>query len=147
MPHTSSQIFQTNNPSRWQRLKWGTRILVFIFIIAIVIITIALRSVGSSESKIPLETRAIKKVLSVDANLPAFRESETGKKYRGFRKYINNQWAVGKGCGQKDSNLNLSASHFFSDSLGIRAAFFMPWDLQSFLSCFAFSNGWKVCIY
>ena len=134
MPHTSSQIFQTNNPSRWQRLKWGTRILVFIFIIAIVIITIALRSVGSSESKIPLETRAIKKVLSVDANLPAFRESETGKKYRGFRKYINNQWAVGKGCGQKDSNLNLSASHFFSDSLGIRAAFFMPWDLQSFLS-------------
>ncbi len=132
MLHSSKQIFQTNNPSRWQRLKWGSRVFLLLLIIVVVIVIITLRSVATSTSKIPLETRAIKKVLT--DSVPAYRETETVKRYKGFRKYINTQWSAGKGCGQKDSILNLSASTLFSDSLGIRAAFFMPWDLQSFIS-------------
>ena len=128
----SKQIFQTNNPSRWQRLKWGSRILVFFFVLAIVIITITLRSVSSSNDKVPIETRAIKKVLL--NNVSSYKDSELGKDFKGFKKYINGQWAVGKGCGQKDTTLNLSESELFSDSLGIRAVFYMPWDPQSFFS-------------
>ena len=128
----AAQIFQTNNPTRWQRLKWGSRIFIFIFIIAIAVIAITLKSVSRSNDKIPVDVRAIKKVLN--GSVPAYRESEMGKEYKGFRKYINNQWAVGKGVGQKDSVLNLSNSKYFNDSLGIRAAFYMPWDPQSFFS-------------
>ncbi|MFP5041536.1 polysaccharide deacetylase family protein [Parasediminibacterium sp. JCM 36343] len=131
MPH-SAQIFQTNNPTRWQRLKWGLRIIALIVVIVIVVITITLRSIATSESKIPLESRAIKKVLS--GNIPAYRESEIGKKFRGFSKYISGQWAVGRGQGQNDTALNLSSSSLFNDSLGIRAAFYMNWDLQAHLS-------------
>ena len=127
----SQQIFQTSNPSRWQRLKWGSRIFFLIFIIAIVIISITLKSVSKSNDKIPVDVRAIKKVLT---EAPTYRDSDMGKEYKGFRKYINNQWAVGKGVGQKDTVLNLSNSNYFSDSLGIRAAFYMPWDPQSFFS-------------
>jgi cellulose synthase/poly-beta-1,6-N-acetylglucosamine synthase-like glycosyltransferase/peptidoglycan/xylan/chitin deacetylase (PgdA/CDA1 family)/spore germination protein YaaH len=128
----AQQIFQTNNPTRWQRLKWGSRILLFVFVIAIVVIGITLKSVSKSSDKIPVDVRAIKKVLT--GSVPAYRESEMGKEYKGFRKYINNQWAVGKGVGQRDSVLNLSNSSYFNDSLGIRAAFYMPWDPQSFFS-------------
>ena len=128
----SQQIFQTNNPTRWQRLKWGSRIFVFLIILAIVIIGITLRSISTSSDKIPIETRAIKKVLL--NNVSTYKDSELGKDFKGFKKYINGQWAVGKGCGQKDSTLNLSESELFSDSLGIRAAFYMPWDPQSFFS-------------
>ena len=127
----SQQIFQTSNPSRWQRLKWGSRIFFLIFVIAIVVISITLKSVSKSNDKIPVDVRAIKKVLT---EAPEYRESDMGKEYKGFRKYINSQWAVGKGVGQKDTVLNLSNSNFFSDSLGIRAAFYMPWDPQSFFS-------------
>ena len=111
------QIFQTNNPTRWQRLKWGSRIFFLIFIIAIVVIGITLKSVSKSNDKIPVDVRAIKKVLT---EAPSYRESDMGKEYKGFRKYIKNQWAVGKGVGQKDTVLNLSNSNYFSDSLGIR---------------------------
>jgi len=127
----SQQIFQTTNPSRWQRLKWGSRIFLLIFIIAIVVISITLKSVSKSNDKIPVDVRAIKKVLT---EAPTYRESDMGKEYKGFRKYINSQWAVGKGVGQKDTVLNLSNSNYFSDSLGIRAAFYMPWDPQSTFS-------------
>ncbi len=127
----SQQIFQTNNPSRWQRLKWGSRIFFFIFIIAIVVIAITLKSVSKSNDKIPVDVRAIKKVL---AGAPTYRDSDMGKEYKGFRKYINNQWAVGKGAGQKDTVLNLSNSNYFSDSLGVRAAFYMSWNPQSTFS-------------
>ena len=127
----SQQIFQTSNPSRWQRLKWGSRVFFLIFVIAIVIISITLKSVSKSNDKIPVDVRAIKKVLT---EAPTYRDSDMGKEYKGFRKYINNQWAVGKGVGQKDTVLNLSNSNYFSDSLGIRAAFYMPWDPQSFFS-------------
>jgi len=127
----SQQIFQTSNPTRWQRLKWGSRIFLLIFVIVIIVISITLKSVSKSNDKIPVDVRAIKKVLT---EAPEYRESDMGKEYKGFRKYINSQWAVGKGVGQKDTVLNLSNSNYFSDSLGIRAAFYMPWDPQSFFS-------------
>ena len=127
----SQQIFQTSNPSRWQRLKWGSRIFFLIFVIAIIVIGITLKSVSKSNDKIPVDVRAIKKVL---AGAPTYRDSDMGKEYKGFRKYINSQWAVGKGVGQKDTVLNLSNSNYFSDSLGVRAAFYMSWNPQSTFS-------------
>ena len=130
MRDQQSQIFQTSSASRWQRFKWTGRVLLLLFVIAIAVVIIALQNAYTPS--VPLEGRAIKKVLSGD--IPAYRESNIGKQYRGFRKYIDNQWAKGKGCGQQGGVLDLSSSPLFSDSLGIRAAFYVTWDNQSFFS-------------
>ncbi len=128
MPNQPSQIFQTSNRSRWQRLKWGTRAFLFLLVIAIVVLVIAVNNVDSPS--VPLSSRAIKKVLT--GEIPAYRESKLGKQYRGFRKYILDQYA--KGEGQTGGVLDLSQSPLFSDSLGIRAAFYVTWNPESFIS-------------
>jgi peptidoglycan-N-acetylglucosamine deacetylase len=127
-----SQIFQTVSKSRWQRFKWAFRFLLFLGVLAIGVIIIAIQNMDNNEPEISLENKAIKKVLS--GGVPAYRESQLGKEYRGFRKAINARWARGKGCGQKDSVLDLSRSPLFGDSVGIRAAFYVAWDPQSFYS-------------
>ncbi|MDB5211803.1 MAG: glycosyltransferase [Sediminibacterium sp.] len=124
------QIFHTNNPSRWQRVKWGFRVLGVLFVLVVVVIGITISSMENPE--IPLEGKAIKKVLTEDQ--PNYRASELGNKYRGFRKLIEDRWAKGKGTGQNNNILNLSNSTLFSDTLGIRAAFYVAWDAQSFFS-------------
>jgi len=132
MNTSNSQIFQTSSPSRWQSVKWVGRIILFLFFLALLVIAITYNKVSKENINIPLEGRAIKKVLKGD--VPAYRESALGKQYRGMRNYIQDRWAKGKGCGQKDSVLDLSSSDLFNDSLGIRAAFYVAWDNQSFFS-------------
>src|ERR1700761_6052106 len=129
MADSSYQIFQTNNPSRWQRFKWSGRLLLLMAILAVVVVYIAYKTAYTPG--IPTEGKAIKKVLNGD--IPAYRQSDLSKRYRGFRKFIDDKWATGKGCGQTDT-LNLSSSSLFSDSVGIRAAFYVAWNPQSFYS-------------
>ncbi len=126
----NAQIFQTSNPTRWQRFKWGGRILIVLAIVAIAAIIIAL--ITASLPDVPLEGRAIKKVLT--EKIPSYRESKMGRDYRDMRNFIKGKWAKGQGMGQKDSVLDLSNSILFADSLGIRAAFYVNWDPQSFIS-------------
>lgn len=130
MDKLTTQVFHTNNPSRWQRVQWGVRVLLVFLVLAVVVISIALSSMKNPD--VPLESRAIKKVLTEDQ--PDYRASEMSKKYRGFRKMIEARWAKGKGTGQNKTVLDLSNSSLFSDSLGIRAAFYVAWDAQSFFS-------------
>ena len=127
-----SQIFQTSTKTRWQRFKWAGRALLFIALIAIAVISIALLNMDKNEPGISVEGRAMKKVLT--DSIPAYRESALGKEYRGFRRAINARWARGKGYGQSDTGIDLSKSPLFSDSVGIRAAFYVAWDKQSFVS-------------
>ena len=128
----NAQVFQTTNKYRWQRFKWLGRLLLFIIIILTLIFSIAVHVISKQNPTIPLEGRAVKKVLAGEA--PAFKQSKLAKKYQGFRSLINVKWSQGRGCGQTDSTLNLSKNNDFSDSLGIRAAFFVNWDAQSFYS-------------
>ena len=130
MNKSTSQVFQTHNPSRWQRVKWGFRVLGVLFALIVAVIVVAFYSMKKPD--IPLEGKAIKKVLSEDQ--PEYRASEMGKRYRGFRRLIEDRWAKGKGTGQNNSVLDLSSSSLFSDSVGIRAAFYVAWDAQSFFS-------------
>jgi spore germination protein YaaH len=127
------QIFQTDNPSRWKRLKWGSRVFLLLIIFAIVVVSITLRQISVSNSQIPIETRAAKRVLLSDVRSNNYKENELGKDFKGFKKFINKQWAQGNGCGQKDT-LDLSDTPLFSDSLGIRATFYTSQDPQSFFS-------------
>lgn len=128
MAKANHQIFQTSNPTRWQRFKWGGRLLIFILIITIVAVVIAIRT--AVMPTIPIaQSQAFKKILET----PTTNDPIT-KEYQGFRKFIDAKWEKGKGCGQYDSSIKLSTSAFFSDSIGIRAAYYVDWDPQAFFS-------------
>lgn len=130
----NSQIFQSTNKSRWDRTKWVLRTLLFLFPIGVAIFFIGIYFMNKNQPDIPLEGAAIKKVLT-DTSI-SYRESKLEREYKGFKKAIGNKWARGQGCGQVSSKpLNLSNSKYFSDSIGIRAAFYVNWDAsQSFNS-------------
>ena len=131
-PHPA-QVFQTSSPSRWQRVKWGGRIVLFLLIIAVGIIYFAVKNVYMPTlPQLRDKSEVLKKALQ--ENQVLYKESKLGKEYRGFRSYIKKQWTKGHGCGQHNRALDLSTSTLFSDSLGIRAAFYVAWDAQSFFS-------------
>ena len=132
MTPNQAQIFQTSTKTRWQRFKWAIRLMLFLGVIAISAVIIALINSDKNEPDISVEGRAMKKVLT--GTIPAYRESELGKEYRGFKKAIDAKWAKGKGCGQKDTVMDLSKSPLFNDNVGIRAAFYVAWDHQSYAS-------------
>ncbi len=67
---TGKQVFQAHNPTRWQRFKWGSRILVFILVIIAIAIVIALRTLFQPD--LPVETRVTKKLLSED--VPVYKD-------------------------------------------------------------------------
>ena len=128
MSKASKQIFQTNNSSRWQRFKWSFRILIFLLVIALIAVIIALRTAYTPT--VPILQSSVFKQILVDDHSP----DSLAKEYQGFRKFIDDKWAAGNGCGQNDSAIRLSNSKLFSDSLGIRAAFYVDWDPQAFFS-------------
>ncbi len=126
-----SQIFQTVSKTRWRRFKWAVRLSLFFLAIAIFVLVIAIRNSDKNEPGISLESKAIKKVLT--GSIPAYRESKLGKEYRGFRQAIDARWSKRK-PGSIPDTLNLSRSPLFTDSIGIRAGFYVAWDPQSFYS-------------
>lgn len=128
MSKEPKQVFQTSNPSRWQRFKWTFRLLLFLMVITVVAIIIALKTAYTPTVPI-LQSTVFKKILVSDEHPDSLM-----KEYQGFRKFIDDKWSLGKGCGQNDSAIRLSNSNLFSDSLGIRAAFYVDWDPQAFFS-------------
>ena len=130
----NQQIFQSPNKSRWQRTKWILRSLLFLLPIFGIIVYVGIYQMNKNQPDIPLEGTAIKKVLTDTSD--NYRESRLEREYKGFKKAIGNKWAKGQGCGQATNKpLDLSTSNYFSDSLGIRAGFYVNWDAaQSFSS-------------
>ena len=128
------QIFQSKNRTRWQRTKWVLRSLLFLLPIVALIFFVGIYQMNKNQPDIPLEGKAISKVLTDTTD--NYRESKLEREYKGFKKAIGNKWSKGQGCGQVASKpLNLSTSKYFSDSLGIRAGFYVNWDAaQSFSS-------------
>jgi len=126
-----AQVFQTNSPTRWQRFKWTFRLLLFFALCAIITLAIALDKIDREQRDIPLQGKAQKKALT-ETN-PLLMEGSLARQYKGFRKFIDDQWAKGKGCGQHKP-ANLSMNNLFNDSIGIRAAFYVDWDPQSLSS-------------
>lgn len=130
MTKETGQIFQTNNATRWQRTKWGGRLILFLLLIGATAFVIAYNYSASKPQRLPVFQDEIrKKVLQSDKPTEPIT-----KEYQGIRKFINDKWAKGLGCGQNNQVLDLSSSPFFSDSLGIRAAFYVNWDPLSLFS-------------
>ncbi len=140
------QIFQTNSPGRWQRLKWGGRIVLLFLILGVVIFSVAVnRGYTPSLPRIKEQSQLYKKVL--DTNRTFLFKNSLIEQYGGFRKYINEKVPYRGGAfpgqARKDSDKYRLQSNFKADTnfrsftkfpTGIRAAFYVDWDAQSFLS-------------
>src|SRR5579872_6777400 len=82
------QIFQTSSPGRWQRLKWGGRLLFFLLALGIVIVYLAVsRDYKPALPRIKEQSQLYKKVL--DTSRTFLFKNSLIEQYGGFRKYIN----------------------------------------------------------
>jgi len=140
------QIFQTNSPGRWQRFKWGGRFVLFFLILGVVIVYLAVsRDYKPALPRMKEQSQLYKKVLDTSRTL-VFKNSLL-EQYGGFRKYINEKVPYRGGAfpgqGKKDSDrsaaqrsrhVDTSFRSFTKFPAGIRAAFYVDWDAQSFLS-------------
>jgi peptidoglycan-N-acetylglucosamine deacetylase len=110
----SSQIFQTNNPSRWKKIKWTGRIifLVLLFVLVVVILAIALAKNPSTV---------------VNTGQYSGEEDSLGytayhnKKIKGFKQFLADKER--EELQAKQSNkINKTSGQF------IRSAFYTPWS-------------------
>ncbi len=145
-PTPKRQIFQTNSQSRWQRIKWGGRILLLFLILGGVIFYIAVsRDYTPAVPRIKEQSQLYKKVL--DTNKSFLFKNSLIEQYGGFRKYINEKVPYTgdsyPGKSRKDSErlaaqrlrkVDTNFRSFTKFPAGIRAGFYVDWDAQSFLS-------------
>ncbi|MEP6749324.1 MAG: polysaccharide deacetylase family protein [Bacteroidota bacterium] len=137
------QVFQTVSASRWQRFKWGSRFIFFFIAIGITVIIITL-----SRGDTPLMPRLLgeqEKQALLDTNSNSlFSKTKIGKQYGGFRKYINEKemyssgaYPIPKRFKRKNGVIVHADPDFYSFhkfGAGIRAAFYVDWDPQSYSS-------------
>src|SRR5580658_4855647 len=145
-PTLKRQIFQTNSTGRWQRLKWGGRIFLLFLILGVVIAYITIsRNYTPALPRIKEQSQLYKKVL--DTGRTFLFKNSLIEQYGGFRKYINEKVPYKGGAfpgqSKKDSERMAQQGLYKADTnfrsftkfpAGIRAAFYVDWDAQSFLS-------------
>lgn len=144
---TAHQVFQTSSSSRWLKVKWITRLLLFLAITGITVITIALQK-GYTPSLPQLKSLQYKKVLD-SSHTFVYKNSAIARQYGGFRKFITEKKAYtnenfspyGLKRGDISGNIETDFSNrdeafeaFNKFPCGIRSAFYVSWDPQSFYS-------------
>jgi hypothetical protein len=142
-----NQVFQTSTSSRWQRFKWASRILLLLTILGITVLAITLQR-GYTPALPRLKSQQYKKVLDSSQSF-VYKNSLIARQYGGFRKFINEQQPYQQGefrqkkmypydkrqntFGQDGKN-DPSFHAFAKFPCGIRSAFYVTWDPQSFYS-------------
>ena len=143
MNSNTYQVFQTTNPTRWQRFKWGGRIILFLFLLGIVVLVISLWK--DKKPEVPQLNESLKKILQPDQ--PFAEKNKLTKAYAGFRQYITAKYDRKRNFYQQPKYQTVSDLNPFLTPLadtkgrpfsdfpcGIRAAFYVTWNPQSFYS-------------
>ena len=154
MPESKKQVFQTDNPTRWQRFKWSSRVLIGIFVLLLAVL-ITMLFIEKSPS-IPIRQEQYRAIIS--ANKPFLKESKLSKQYKGFRSFFTDNdprfhYRLNKRFGalRSGNTVSVNAVAFYRNFFwglkdaysptewnkmpaGIRAAFFVAWDPQSYIS-------------
>ncbi|WP_321436612.1 polysaccharide deacetylase family protein [uncultured Bacteroides sp.] len=137
------QIFQTESTSRWKKFKWSMRFVFFIAAILIAALIIMLIIDRSPSLPFRQDYRSV-----VTASKPFMQETKLSKEYKGFRNYIQDKkWHTnyekekeaslkryGRFQGKNDSNKNKCIESWNKFPAGIRSAFYVAWDPQSYFS-------------
>lgn len=123
------QVFQTNSTLRWQRFKWGSRLLLLLIPIAIVIFIFAYSILFVPN--VPA-LKMYKQALAENQNFLS-KKSLLAKKYKGFRKYINQKELTNRAFYATKTTSGFNNIAYTMPS-GIRAAFYVAWSPESFYS-------------
>ena len=121
-----TQIFQTNSPSRWKKLKWTSSILliIIIFLLAILALTIIRATIPSR-----LDTQESKEYANVlDPSKPLTIEHNQNKKYKGFKEFLLKKNIEDSIKSSKRINADTANKNPY-----IRAAFYTPWNKNASL--------------
>ena len=103
------QVFQSQSPSRWNRVKWGFRVLLLLFVLFIAAVVFAIYH--ASNPQIP----SFSSQTFIGDSLHPYR-GFLSKKYKGFKDYLEHH--------QEKHNNHSTAEK-------IRAAFYTPWSTAS----------------
>ncbi|XZF15038.1 glycosyltransferase [Chitinophagaceae bacterium MMS25-I14] len=123
------QVFQTQSPTRWQRFKWTFRVIAFILLLLVLVLTIAMfRVYNPSIPQLKELGEQYKSILQPDKHA-LIQQNKINKEYEGFRKYIK-----AKGLRNKPLRYVNKADSVHAIEAPIRAAFYVAWDAQSFFS-------------
>ncbi|MFA6873434.1 MAG: glycosyl hydrolase family 18 protein, partial [Bacteroidaceae bacterium] len=138
------QVFQTENTSRWNRFRWSIRLLVFIGTILFTALIIMLIIDKSPNLPFKQDYKSV-----ITASRPFMQETKLSKEYKGFRKYISDkklhtnyekqkQDRIDRqkqfGGNNQSSTTDKAITSWNKFPGGIRSAFYVAWDPQSFFS-------------
>jgi cellulose synthase/poly-beta-1,6-N-acetylglucosamine synthase-like glycosyltransferase/spore germination protein YaaH/peptidoglycan/xylan/chitin deacetylase (PgdA/CDA1 family) len=141
--NSTNQVFQTNSPSRWQRLKWSSRFFLLLIVlgIALIIITLSRVYIPNLPKMMGIQE---KQVLLDSTTSWLFSKSKIARQYGGFRQFINEKeiykhggFPIPRRFRKRNGVIVQADSNFYSFQkfgAGIRAAFFVDWDAQSYSS-------------
>jgi cellulose synthase/poly-beta-1,6-N-acetylglucosamine synthase-like glycosyltransferase/spore germination protein YaaH/peptidoglycan/xylan/chitin deacetylase (PgdA/CDA1 family) len=125
--NSTTQIFQTNKPTRWKSIKWTSRVLVFIALFFFVVLGLAL-FIGSQPNLPNMEAKAKEFETTLDPSNPLTLKNAQNQKYKGFKTFLFNKY---KSDSLKKAKNGLASK---AKSLSvIRAAFYTPWTSNTSL--------------
>jgi len=110
----ATQVFQTNNSSRWKKIKWTGRIMFFfsVFILGVVILAIV-----HAQNPSTVVSSGNYSGNQTSGELPSYHN----KKIKGFKEYLAKKEA-------EEFRLKQTISSPKTSGQFIRAAFYTPWS-------------------
>ena len=123
------QIFETNSPTRWKRFKWSSRLVLLCVSLAVAAFIIGLLFLYVPSIP-PLRA---KQALVEQKNFLS-ENSALARKYRGFRKFISQKELTNHAPYRP--KIPPAFRNLFNTTMpcGIRSAFYVTWNQQSFYS-------------
>jgi cellulose synthase/poly-beta-1,6-N-acetylglucosamine synthase-like glycosyltransferase/spore germination protein YaaH/peptidoglycan/xylan/chitin deacetylase (PgdA/CDA1 family) len=124
------QIFQTDSSNRWQRFKWGSRILLLLIPLAILVLV----AWFFTERLPDIPQLTYKQAIGLDKENLLSKNSLLAKKYKGFRQYIDQKELTNKALYKV--KIPACYRNLVNNTMpcGIRAAFYVTWNNNSFVS-------------
>ena len=110
----SSQIFHTNSPSRWKRVKWTSRVIIVIVLFALLVVVLAIMLARNP-------TATLSPGIYSGNNDSVTLSTYHNKKIKGFKDFLLTR--------EKEENKKRDSAIFNKTSGAfIRAAFYTPWS-------------------
>jgi cellulose synthase/poly-beta-1,6-N-acetylglucosamine synthase-like glycosyltransferase/spore germination protein YaaH/peptidoglycan/xylan/chitin deacetylase (PgdA/CDA1 family) len=128
----NKQIFQTTNPKRWKMVKWGSRLSFFLLIILVAAFAIMIKI--DSTPKLPFYEDFESAIVAKKSYL---QEAKIDQEYKGFKSFIHTRKIhtnIEKIERAQAERLKSQNKHWNLFPAGIRSAFYVAWDPQSFMS-------------
>ena len=137
------QVFQTDSTSRWNKFKWTLRIVLFVvaLFVAVFLTMLIIDRIPSFPFREDFRS-------AVMANKPYLKQNKMSREYKGFRYFINEKKAHNNYAKWKSvKNVNMKrfigkadkvTARYIADwnmkAAGLRAAYYVSWDPQSYIS-------------